>query len=436
MLALMFALALVVVAVLFLSVGRSTTTVTVSVPPGPPPSSGTRPGPLTGQVAAASVEDALASARAVLARMPADSPAAKWITVLNDNAQPVKARRQAARALGELGSDEAVAALKLAYYHGPAAVKLIAVECLGMSNHPEARGLLLQVLDSGEEEPVLAAIRGFGLRGDVEAADILGNILTSSQRSEDERLEAAAALGDVAQPAAVAALTRAAADLQNPEIAEKALDGLGHRSFADTGAFFREYLDNKNVPADLKVSALEALGNAQGDPSPLLLEFLKDPNTELRAAAAWALMTADTEANLGPRLIDALNQESDAQVRARLFHALAAQDDLPASAVLGLAKKETDPETRLAALDVLVTAFHADENPELLNYFNVSAVPQLKQVALNGASGSPGVEDTAVSAVITLSRAGTPEAIRALEEIAGQAKNAKVAEAAKVALKK
>jgi HEAT repeat protein len=355
---------------------------------------------------------------------------ATWVTQLNDDKLASKARRLAARQLAKNGSNESVAALKRALGDGSPFLRGAIGEALGESPNPQARTLLLDMIGSRDEAAARGAVRGLGLRGDAEAADILGNLLFNAQAPASFRTQAALALAEVGQPAALSALTRAATEIGDPEIAGSALEALGQRPFAETEAFFREYLASPQLSTEMKVAALEALGNSTGDAAALLLKFAADPNPEVRAAAAWSISVTETQTEIGQQLAGLLKQEPNSEVRARLYEALAGQDHYDRSAMLPLIQQESDPVARLAGLALAADWCRAAPTAELLGFFNQTAVPELKNTALNDNSAP-----NRFSSVIALRRGGTPDAALALQEIARLASDPKTAQAASSALR-
>src|ERR1051325_937916 len=97
---------------------------------------------------------------------PSRSPESQLSSRLLDSALPLKARRQAARTLAKLGSEEALGALKAALKDGPPALKVAVAEVLGESPNSEARKLQLDLLNGADEPVARGAIRGLGRRGD------------------------------------------------------------------------------------------------------------------------------------------------------------------------------------------------------------------------------------------------------------------------------
>jgi len=251
-----------------------------------------------------------------------NAPEAQLVSQLLNPSLPLKTRRLAARSLAKLGSDSSITALKIALRDGPAYLKAAIGEGLGESPHHEARALLIDLVNASDETAARGAVRGFALRGDAESADLLANLLFNAQKPESVRTEAALALGEVQQPGALTALTRAVSEIQDAAITEQVLEGLARRPFAETQQFFSDYLASPGLTSESKVAALEALGNSTGDVAALVLKYAVDPDQEVRAAAAWALSATESHTDLAPQLLDLLKAEASPEVRAKLYDAL------------------------------------------------------------------------------------------------------------------
>src|SRR5262249_27839157 len=156
-----------------------------------------------------------------------------------------------------LGTDNSIGALKTALRDGSPYLKAAIAEGLGESPHREARSLLIDLINGADATAARGAIRGMALRGEAEAADILSNLLCNESKPASLRTEAALALGDVQQPAALNALVRATGEIQEPEILEQVLEGLGRRPWPETESFFRDYLASPGLTAESKVAAIE-----------------------------------------------------------------------------------------------------------------------------------------------------------------------------------
>ncbi|HXS67815.1 MAG TPA: HEAT repeat domain-containing protein [Candidatus Polarisedimenticolia bacterium] len=212
-------------------------------------------------------------------------------SMMLDKALSLQMRRQAARSLAKLGTDEAMASLKAALTTDtPPYVKAAIAEGLGGNPSQEARDLLHSLANDKNETLARAAARGLAARGDADAVQTLGNLLNNEQTPLSVRTESALALGDVDLPGAQDLLTKAVSQIQNDDVVESALDGLGRRPFSETEDFFRNYLDSTNVSPDFKILAIEAVTDSDGDDvAPFLTKYLKDSEPKVREAAKSAL---------------------------------------------------------------------------------------------------------------------------------------------------
>jgi len=360
-----------------------------------------------------------------------DPATARLIKELSDPTRPLKARRQQAREWARLGTEHAIPSLQATLQADlPPYVKAAIGEGLGENPHPEAMPLLLEMTRDSDETAARGAIRGLALRGDADSAHALENVLFNEHLAESVRSEAALALGDISQPAALATLTRAASEWPEQPLTESVLEGLGKRPFSETEEFFRSYFASPSLSSESKVTAVEALGNSFGQAQSLLLNLAGDPDPEIRAAAAWSLISS-SDSDLSAPLISLLQQEPVPSVRSRLYEALANQDGADISAVLGLVQKESDPQARIRALAALATTFHSTPSTEALAYFNDTAVPELKQTALTDQSAQ-----NRLSSVTVLAQARTPGSTAALTEISGESHDARVIAAAQAGLQR
>ena len=179
------------------------------------------------------------------------------------------------------------------------------------------------------------------------------------------------------------------------------------------------------MPPDLKAEALQALGQAKGDPTPLLLSYAKNDDGDLRAAAARALGSLEGVGNSGAEIMSWLSQEGDPLVRRRLYKALANQESFDMDAAWIQTASERDPLARIAGLDLLARAVQRNPSDDMISFFDERALPELRAAALNGAT-----RDERMAAVTALRRLNTPNAIAALDIIATQSRDPRLAGAA------
>lgn len=348
------------------------------------------------------------------------------VSALNDTSKPIKDRKQAMKALAQIASAEALAALKTALQSGPDDLRAAIAESLGECTTAECTATLLGLLNDPNQAVVEAAIKGLAQQGSPQAVEALTKLLYDSSRSSALRGEVAAALGTVSQPGIVDTLSQAAANISDPEIVTQIVNALGGRDFAETQAFFQTYLRNPNISSELRVEAVEALSHAQGDPSAFLATIASDVDSDVRVAAAWAMSATETSGNAGAQLLSLLQSEQDPDVRLRLYQALRNQESFDPGLALATVQKETDPSARVAGLGMLAKNLRDNPTPELQSFFDQTAAQELKQMALSG-------EDPhdRMAAVIALTRAATtPSAQAALVEVAQQSNDPKVKQSA------
>ncbi len=358
-----------------------------------------------------------------------DAASQQLVSDLGDQSVPLGARRKAAFKLARVGSPAAMEALKAALTNGPPYLQAGIAEALGECPHPEAKSLLLELANGQDEIVARGAIRGLAVLGDRQAAEVLDQLLFDAAKPESIRTEAALALGNIAQPAALTSLERGLSEIHNEAILGSVIEGLGNRPFSETEGLFRSYLQSPSVPAEKKAAALEALGRAEGEVALLLLQYLRDSDANIRAASAWGLTSADPSPQAFPQLLDCLQRETDVKVRMRLYQALGNQEASDFSAAIELAKREPPGATRIAGLSFWAAACRNGGGPEVRAAFDTQAVPELESTALNGAA-----MDTRLAAVMALSRAGSPPAITSLQKISQASGDKTVAGAAAAAV--
>ena len=156
---------------------------------------------------------------------------------------------------------------------------------------------------------------------------------------------------------------------------------------------------------------------------PFLASLGSDRDSDVRAAAAWALSATETSGNLGEPLLGLLRGESDADVRLRLYQALGNQESFDATAALNIIRNEKDPSARVVGLDLLAKTLAGNPTSPLRSYFDQTALPELTQTALSGQNS-----DDRMAAVVALTRASTfsAAAVDALRTLAQQASDPRV----------
>jgi hypothetical protein len=213
------------------------------------------------------------------------------------------------------------------------------------------------------------------------------------------------------------------------DLKEQILSGLGKQPFDSTREFFHSVLDAPSTGSELRVAALEALGNGSDDAVPFLLSYLGDNDASVRAAAAWALSMTDSSGDYGGVLAARLLQEQNAEMRTRLYQALVRQENFDLSALLPSIAGEENLGARLAGFDLWAAYCRSNRGTTLSQQFDLVATPQLKQLALTATQPNERLDS-----IIALRRAATPGAVAALREVAAQAADSSVAAAARAAI--
>jgi HEAT repeat protein len=347
---------------------------------------------------------------------------------LLDPSQPLKSRRRAAWSLGKIGSAEAIAALRQSLVTAPPQLKSTIAEALGRSGHPQAKTLLYALLRDDDESVVRGAVRGLAAIADGETITHLSEIIGDRQRSHAVRTEAAIALGEVGTPEAYGPLIKLSGNKQDREIAEAVLSGLGRQPFDRTGDFFRAYLESARVDPEMRVLALESLGQTMGDVAPFLAQFLTSKDADVRAAAAWAIANLEEPGDVAQQLVGQLRTETQPEVRTRMYQALENQETSDPASLLPLIVSDGDTTARVAGMKFLATQLAFGEgNHTLAKQFDEMVVPQLADLSVNGKDFQ-----IRLGSVIALRQARTPQSLRTLDAIAARSGEAKIVQAAKL----
>jgi HEAT repeat protein len=349
-----------------------------------------------------------------------------FIKTLQDGSQSMKARAAAAKALAKDSSNKAFAALRQALLTGSHELRTSIADALGGSTHPETSGILMTLINDRDEHVAKAAVRALAEQGGPEAVNALSQILYNNSTAVNVRSEAASGLGNLNQPGAADTLSRAALTITDERIVESILQSLGGRPIEETQGFFQSYFRSPTVSSELKLTAIDALGEAKGDASALLMEAARDTDPEIREKAAWALSAQETQGKLGSQLTGMLQTETDPDVRRRLYQALGNQESFDVSTFQSLVQKETDRSAKLAGLEILALQLRTDPSADLASYFDRSAVAELKNLALHAE-----ISQDRMSAVNALKRAGTASALAALQDLAFQSTDKRVLQASR-----
>jgi HEAT repeat protein len=334
-------------------------------------------------------------------------------------------RRQAAWNLAKLRSAEAFAALRQGLSGSPPHLKATIAELLGNFDTAESRQLLREMLNGTDEAVARGAMRGWAALGDAEAFDVLSKYFANGQKAVELRADAALSLSRISAARANQVLVESLSKMTDRTLAAAVLTGLAEHAFAESEPFFRQYLSRADVPVALRVAALEALGEANGNPMPLLLQQLGNADEAIRAAAAWAMGMLDNPAPVAPDLLRVLNSEKSSEVRTRLYQALENQSGVDAQTLFTSVLNDS-AASRVAGLKLLAAQTARLNDPDLASTFDRLAVPELENLAL----GAGDLQSKLVS-VMALKQAKTPGALEALARVAVKSPESRIAAAAR-----
>jgi HEAT repeat protein len=169
----------------------------------------------------------------------------------------------------------------------------------------------------------------------------------------------------------------------------------------------------------MRVVATESLAFSTKEAVPFLLDLAgSDADTDVRASAAWAISAHIDDQYLGQTLTGLAEQETEADVRRRLYEAMLPQTDIPAERLLPMIKAEDDVAARVAGFNALGRAAGLQPGSAAATAFDQQIVPELIQIATS--ENSLNIQ---LRAVFALRRAQTAAAQDALGVIARSARS-------------
>jgi HEAT repeat protein len=326
-----------------------------------------------------------------------------------------------------MATGEALAALRQSLSNAPPELRATVAEALGNCADSQAGAILKELLNDENEDVIRGAIRGLAASGNRAAVDILSQLILSPKQSDGIRSEAALALGKIQGGDSLRTLVRLVSEVNDREIAEALLSGLGRLPIEQTQDFFQRYLASSETEVELRVAALEALGDSKSAAAPFLVKYLQSEEAEIRAAAAWAIANLDAPGDVAGALVARLPNESEPEVRVRLYQALQNQEIFDIGGVTSIIATEQDLAARLAGYQLLAREVARAHDSALALQFDKLAVPRLAELAIKGAN-----MNQRLNAVVALKQANTPAAIRALASISVQSGETKIVQAARI----
>jgi HEAT repeat protein len=337
-----------------------------------------------------------------------------------DEQADLAARLAAVRDLGRLDSEAALERLeRVLASDAPSSVKAAAAETLGRVSHPRALQILARLLVSDDEVLLRGALHGIAETGPSGSVGILEAYLLNPAAPQSLRVEAALLLGRLDDPDAYRALSRSIARDESRELASAALERLGALPYPTVAPFFRRALEDPDFPPELKVAALEALGESTPAAAALLLDYAhRGPTPQLRAAAIHGAAAVDEAKGIRPALARLLDSERRPEVRAELYSALASDGSetyrgARPSHLVQRILAEDDDRARLEGFRLVASMLREHPDPRLSQPFDESMVPWLREQALEGRE-----RYTRAIAIYSLRLARTRAAVAALRELA------------------
>ncbi len=349
-----------------------------------------------------------------------------------DPSLPNEDRVGAIRWLARFGSDEALDVLeRLLRGESPSAIRAAVAMALGSCPHPEATRILTALLGDDDPDVVLGAVHGLSRRVDPAAGAALRSLIADEGQPEVFRTAAAAALGrhDDASGALRDALARSEGDLTGG-----ALEGLARQPFPENEALFRQLLGDPEVSLDVKVDAIDALGEGTPEAAEYLLEVARSgSDPELRSAAIDALALFDEPGEALGGIATLVATEPDPAVRAALygalaFHAAEANAASDGRALVRSALAETSPRAQLEGYRMVASMLRQQPEPETAVLFDANMVVWLQS------SAEGGDRYTRHLSIDALKLAGTPTAREALLDLS-HSTDPSVSESAEKALR-
>ena len=201
------------------------------------------------------------------------------------NEEDQRIRYHALSAIGQMNTDEAVAASLEALTDNSLSIRRLAVENLGRCRALGASARLIDLLGSSPSDLVPEVIRALGQIGDTGAIAAIEPFIRHDRW--DIRRAALEALGRIGGDQAGALLTAALGEEQAPDILPFLIRAVGHAGASEAVPGLLAKLD---AGGEVGLAALSALGELKaGQAADRIVEKLDDDSWEMRRAALRAL---------------------------------------------------------------------------------------------------------------------------------------------------
>lgn len=349
-------------------------------------------------------------------------------------------RRKAAWRLARFADSEICGILK-GFLNDPSqdsGLKALIAEGLGGSTCPQAKDMILSLLESGDVTEVCGAVRGLAMIGTPDEAARLTQLLASADTEPfvyDEIIEVLGKIPGAESYATLTDLYKQAVVAGNTDLAGKIIGSLAQKDISQTKDFFDSILSDPETDPDLRAVVAEAVSSAEGEKAPALIGLLSNPDPDVRAEVAWGLIEMGQSAETISAVFQTLEKEGDPLVRKNLYQALAVQDagavSLSDVTIDGI-YKETVSAVKVSGYSLIANQLNGSENnTSLQQRFDEQAVPELLQIALTGKKTSERIQ-----AVKVLEQAGTEKANEALLTVVSKSLDPRVINASGVDLVK
>ncbi|MCG3149271.1 MAG: hypothetical protein PCFJNLEI_02731 [Verrucomicrobiae bacterium] len=347
-------------------------------------------------------------------------------TILLDATQPRVVRLRSAKRLATTFGETGLAILKEAAASPDTVVRALVAEALGECRTLEAREVVLTLVSDADAIVQRRALQSLGAYGDATVLELLTTRLAQAIESDGATKEVLQALARNPAPAATVILQDALSTAGRARDQSDILVALGQRPLEQTQRFFESYLRSPNTAAEMRVVAVQAFEGATYPVTAFLLPYVDDQDPDVRAAAIWSIATAEDGAGAANTLVARLTVEEESDVRLRLYQALNQFGAIDVQAVLGRIVTETDLPAQVAGYGLWANQCRLSRDSALGIEFDRIAVPLLADTALSAAALSQRLQ-----AVIALRQAKTGGATQALQTIAANSTDDRVAAAAR-----
>ncbi|HYI95857.1 MAG TPA: HEAT repeat domain-containing protein [Bryobacteraceae bacterium] len=235
---------------------------------------------------------------------------------------------------------------------------------------------------TADEELKVMAIDGLMESDSDRAIPLVDKLLQNPQASLRLRMRALQALGRSNSTKAREIVVRVAKDGSNPELQSRALQFLGSRDGAQNKALLNEIYSSA-ASVDVKRQVLRSWGGM--DAKAEILKVAKsEPNVELRGAAINQLAGMRASAELAALY----NAESSVEIRERLIRALAGSGDW--QKLIEIAKTEKNEELRNRAIQHLGSVKSAEASAALVAMYSSVTEASTRNAILRALSHQQG----------------------------------------------